>query len=179
MPTQPGADSGLPPEFRVILASSFFIRFSTTGRRTGARRTTETTYVWDGGKRIYVSGYPGRRDWIANAAASPDITLHTVEGGQFYDIPARARVVQDRRERTPHLLAFIEHWASAPGGSRCFFPLIVASVRLNTRLRLPWWGPFYLVRRVLDRMPCLELTFVGPPVARRGPPPAPTDRGRG
>ncbi len=142
-----------------------------TRRRSGTPRTIETTYVWDGGNRIVISGYPGRRDWVANMGANPDVTVHTVEGDRWFDIPATARVLRDRNERVPHLLAFIEHWAERPGFPRRRFMFVLNMIKLNRRLHLPWWGPFYFVRKIFDQMPCVEITFVGEPVARPGGPP--------
>ena len=165
----------LPNELRSSLASAFFIRLTTVGRRTGRSRTTETTYVWDGDRTITVSGYPGRPDWLANMAANPRVVVHTVEGAG-YDIAAMARVLRERDERTPPLLAFLERWASRPEAPRALFSLLVRAIRLNLSLRLPWWGPYYLVRRIMDRMPCVEITFVSAPVRRRGPPPHPDGR---
>ena len=163
----------LPSDLRASLESAFFIRFTSTGRRSALPRTSETTYVWDGERRLIISGYPGKRDWVANISANPQITVHTVQGDRFYDIPATARVLRSRSERTPPLLAFIEHWATRPEGPRTLFSLLVRSIRLNRGLGLPWWGPFYLVRRVMDRMPCVEVTLAGEPVARSQPPPRP------
>jgi hypothetical protein len=111
---------------------------------------------------------------VANLAAHPDVTVHTVERGVFYDIPGRARVLRDRRERTPRLLAFLARWADRPEAPRRIFNLVLGAIALNRHLHLPWWGPFYLVRRLFDRMPCVEIVFVGPPVRRRGPPPEPS-----
>ncbi len=143
-----------------------------TRRRSRTLRTIETTYVWDGGNRIVISGYPGRRDWVANMGANPDVTVHTVEGDQWFDIPATARVLRDRDERVPHLLAFIEHWAERPGFPRRRFMFVINTIKLNRRLRLPWWGPFYPVRKILDQMPCVEITFTEEPMRREaGPPP--------
>ena len=168
----------LPDDLRHILQASFFIRVSHRGRRTGAARVLETTYVWDGVDRIYLSGYPGRRDWVANMHADPDVTVHTVEGARWYDIPARARVVRRRGERMEHVLDFIARWAGRGRGPGAVLRLALGAVRLNHALHLPWWGPFYLARRVLDRMPCVELVLVGAPTPRRGPPPEPTGRYR-
>ncbi len=111
-------------------------------------------------------------------AAHPEVTLHTVEGDRWYDIPARARVLRVRKERLPHLFAFIEHWANRPGYPRWRFMLFLRSIRCNRALHLPWWGPFYLARRILDAMPCVEITFAGEPVLRPGgPPPLSEQRG--
>jgi deazaflavin-dependent oxidoreductase (nitroreductase family) len=160
----------LPEDLVAILRKSFFIRFSVRGRRTGQLRTVETTYVWDGGSHLYISGYPGKRDWVANLYANPQVIVHTVEGGKGYDIPATARVIHTRQERTPHLLAFLSHWASRPEAPRMLFLLLLKAVRLNRALSLPWWGPFYVVRKVFDRMPCVEITFTEYPRENQGGP---------
>ena len=163
----------LPPDLQRILRESFFIRATMTRRKSGTPRTVELTFRWDGGSKIVLSGYPGKRDWVANMAANPDVTMHTVEFDPWYDIPARARVVRDRKERLPHLLAYIEHWAGRPGFPRGRVMFFLGAVKLNRRLHLPWWGPFWFARRIFDKMPCVDLTFTGEPVLRAtgGPPP--------
>ena len=163
----------LPDDLRQALAHDFFIRFTVKGRKSGKPRTTETTFVWDGDSRLFISGYPGKRDYIANLAAGPDVVVHTVERGLYYDIPATARVLRDRRERTAPLLAFLDRWAARPEASRPVFRCAVEAMKLNHRFRLPWCGPFWLAQRILDRMPCAELTLVGTPTRRSMPPPAP------
>ena len=173
----PGPSPTLPDGLRRTLRESFAVRVSHRGRRTGIQRVLESTFTWDGGLRVYLSGYPGRRDWVANMAADPNVTLHTVEGRPRYDVPVKARLLRGRDERTDHVLDFVERWAARGAGG---LPLRIAlrAVRLNRALRLPWWGPFYLARRVLDAMPCVELEIVGPPIVRRDPPPAPTSARR-
>lgn len=162
----------IEPQLQEILTHSFVIRTTMRRRRSGTLRTVETTFVWDGGDRIVLSGYPGKRDWVANMAAHPDVTLHTVEGGRWYDIPARARVVRNRDERLPLLLKFVEHWANRPGFPRGRVMFFVNAVRINRKLHLPWWGPFFFARKILDRMPCVEIRFVGEPASRPGRPPS-------
>ncbi len=144
-----------------------------TRRRSGGTRTVETTYTWDGDRSVYLSGYPGSRDWVANMAANSSVTVTTVEGERNYVIAATARVLRDRDERVGHLLAFIDRWAERPGFPRKRFRFLLGAIRLNRRLRLPWWGPFYPVRRILDRMPCVELRFIGEPCLLEGDPPEP------
>jgi hypothetical protein len=161
----------VPEALRTILASSFYIR-ATVIRRNGHPRTVEMTYFWDGANHIYFSGYPGKRDWVASMTRHPALTVHTVEGDRWFDIPARARVLRNRNERLPHLLAYIDHWAKRPGYPRWQIRLFLGAIRCNRGLRLPWWGPFLYVRRMLDRMPCVEVTFTGPAVDRPGGPPA-------
>ena len=163
--------SQLPSRLTEILESSFVIRTTMTRRRSGGQRTIETTYVWDGGQRIVLSGYPGKRDWVANMKANPHVTLHTVEGDEWFDVPATARIITDRSERVPLLVSFVEHWAAQPGFPRRRFMFFLGAVKLNRKLHLPWWGPFMIARRILDRMPCVELTFAGEPITRPGGPP--------
>ena len=135
-------------------------------------RTSETTFVWnkDDGSLI-VSGYPGKRDWIANMMANPDVTLHTVQSGLYYDIPARAEVLTRPEDRIGPLIAFLERWADRPEAPRSIFSLAVRAIRINRKLKLPWWGPFWMVRKLFDRMPCARLAIVSPPTLRRTPPP--------
>jgi deazaflavin-dependent oxidoreductase (nitroreductase family) len=168
---QPSSPRTFPEPVLDALRHDFFIRFTTTGRRSGAPRTAETTFVWDGHRTLVISGYPGKRDWIANIAANPNVMVHTLERGVFYDLPAIARVILNREERTPSLLAFLTHWAQRPEAPRRIFNLIVSAIRLNRKLRMPWWGPFYLIRRMFDRMPCVEITLQGSAVRRTSYPP--------
>jgi hypothetical protein len=163
----------LPEDLRRVLAESFAIR-TTLRRKDGSPRTLETTYGWTGEPRIVLSGFPGPRDWVASLANDPEVTVHTVEGSPGFDIPGRARVLRDREERMPHLIAFIERWSTRPGFPRRRFGLLLGAVKCNRRLGLPWWGPFYLARRIFDAMPCVVIDFVGEPQRRTGPPPAVT-----
>lgn len=70
---------------------------TTTGRRSGAPRRIEIWYfVVDG--RVYITGTPGSRDWLANLAADPRFTFHVKEGASA-DLPARAELITDPAER--------------------------------------------------------------------------------
>ncbi len=169
--TTPHPTGPLPDDLRQILDRSFFIRTTTTRSRSGRPYTFETTYTWDRDRKLYLSGYPGRRDWVANLAREATVTVHTVEGDSWYDMPGRARVLRDREERLPHLLAFVARWAARGVAPRPLFALALRSIALNRALRLPWWGPFYLARRILDAMPCVEIEIVGPPTRRDAGPP--------
>jgi hypothetical protein len=161
----------LPPDLQRILRDSFYIRTTLT-RRDGSPRTIETTYYWDGGQHIVLSGYPGKRDWVASMSRKPDVTMHTVEFEPGYDIAASARVLRTRNERLPYLMKFIERWTVRPNFPRRRVQFFLWSVRTNRRLRLPWWGPFYFARKIFDGMPCVVITFTGEPVKRdTGPPP--------
>ena len=159
-----------PGEFSEILRGSFAIR-TTFRRKDGSLRTLETTYGWMEGRELILSGFPGRRDWVASLARQHEVMVHTVEGSVGFDIAARARVLRDREERLPYLFAFVERWSLRPGFPRRRFGFLLGSVRMNRRLGLPWWGPFYLARRIFDAMPCVVLTLEGQPLRRSGPAP--------
>lgn len=66
------------PDFDA-LARHQTIDLTTTGRRTGQRRTVEIWWfrVDD---RFVITGTPGRRDWLANVLADPRIEIEV--GGQ-------------------------------------------------------------------------------------------------
>ena len=160
----------LTEDLRRVLAASFAIR-TTFRRKDGTPRTLETTFGWSGGPFVVLSGFPGPRDWVASLARSPDVVLHTVEGAPGFDIPARARVLRDRDERTPHLLTFVERWSGRPGFPVLGFRFLLGAVKLNRRARLPWWGPFWFARRIFDAMPCVLVEFTGEPRRRSAPPP--------
>lgn len=153
----------LTPEAQQFLEHSFAVRTTMSRRKSGGHYTLETTFVWDGHDCIYLSGYPDTRDWVANMASDPNVTVHIAYGGTQYDIPAQAVVLHDHDERMPHLLDFISHWAKRGGVQGWPFQLFLVTVRLNRALHLPWWGPFWLARRIFDRMPCVQITFTGEP----------------
>jgi deazaflavin-dependent oxidoreductase (nitroreductase family) len=73
------------------------IDVTTIGRRSGQPRRIE---IWmlglDG--RYFITGTPGRRDWLANLIANPDFTVHLKRGGGV-DLRAQAAVVADAATR--------------------------------------------------------------------------------
>ena len=84
----------------------------TTGRRSGAVRTTEIwTTVVDG--QTYICGTPNasqpgvehrRRDWLANLVAMPAFIVR-LKSSVHVDLPARAEPVDDPAERRRVLTA--------------------------------------------------------------------------
>lgn len=162
--------SEFPDDLRQALLESFLLR-TTFSRRDGSLRTLETTFGWNGAREIVLSGFPGRRDWVASLARSPEVVVHTVERDPGWDIRGRARVLQDREERMPYLFAFIERWSERPGFPRRRFSFLLGAVHMNRRVGLPWWGPFYLARRIFDAMPCVVIELVGEPDRRMHPAP--------
>lgn len=76
------------------LAAHRTIDMTTTGRRSGLPRRIEIWWfrIDD---RFVITGTPGRRDWLANVRADPDVVIH-VDG---IDIPARAVEIFDEQVR--------------------------------------------------------------------------------
>ncbi len=165
----------LPVQLEKILSDSFYIRTTLT-RKNGTKRTIETTYVWsqeNGVNKIILSGYPGKRDWVASMSRNPEVTVHSVEFEPWFDVPAEARVIRDLNEKLPKIFSFIEHWALRPGFPRTKFKILLGAVKINRALKLPWWGPFIIAKRIFNGMPCVEITFTGDAVLRTdgAPPP--------
>lgn len=79
---------------RQRLALHRTIDLTTIGRRSGEPRRIEIWWfhVED---RFIITGTPGRRDWLANISANPEVTVH-VDG---LDIPARAEPIEDAEFR--------------------------------------------------------------------------------
>jgi hypothetical protein len=172
----------LPEQLEEILANSFYIRTTFT-RKNGTPRTIETTYVWikeNGLNKIILSGYPGKRDWVASISSNSIVTVHSVEFEPWYDIPGEAVVIRDLNEKLPRVLAFIEHWTLRPGFPRLRFQILLGAVKINRALHLPWWGPFILAKRIVNGMPCVEITFSGEATIRSdGAPPVLSEPQRG
>jgi len=84
------------------------IDLTTTGRRSGgAKRLEIVIFSFDG--RLYISGMPGRRGWLANVAADPRITVH-LKDDVVADLSGRARVISDPAERRGLLQRITRHW---------------------------------------------------------------------
>lgn len=82
------------------------IDITTTGRRSGEPRRIEI-WMLDVGGRFFITGTPGRRDWLANLTDQPDLVVHLKRHAHL-DLPARAEVVTDpvtRRRVLDHLSA--------------------------------------------------------------------------
>jgi deazaflavin-dependent oxidoreductase (nitroreductase family) len=79
------------------LATDLTVDITTIGRRTGQPRRIE---IWllalDG--RYFITGTPGRRDWLANLQADPRLTVHLKQHVQA-DLEARAVLVTDEATR--------------------------------------------------------------------------------
>jgi deazaflavin-dependent oxidoreductase (nitroreductase family) len=73
------------------------IDITTTGRTSGQARRIEIVFFNLHG-RLYITGSPGPRAWLANLKADPRLTFH-LKRGLAADLPATARIVADEAER--------------------------------------------------------------------------------
>lgn len=90
------------------LADDPTIDITTTGARSGALRRIEI-WMLDVDGRYFITGTPGRRDWLANLKSDPTLVVH-LKRRALIDLPAVARIITDettRRAVAKHLSA---HW---------------------------------------------------------------------
>ncbi len=88
------------------LADDPTIDITTTGRRTRQSRRVEI-WMLDVDGHFFITGTPGRRDWLANLRADPELTVHLKRRAHL-DLRARARPVTDpatRRRVLEHMAA--------------------------------------------------------------------------
>jgi hypothetical protein len=74
------------------------VDITTTGARTGRPHRVEIWFVRVAG-RVFITGTPRPRDWLANLRADPRLTFHLKESIQA-DLPATAREVVDTATRS-------------------------------------------------------------------------------
>jgi hypothetical protein len=91
------------------------IDISTTGAQSGQTRRIE---IWfhNVDDEIYISGMPGRRDWLANLEAHPEFTFH-LKGSLQADLAASGRSITDEDERRTIMKRFegqrdLEAWVA-------------------------------------------------------------------
>ncbi len=91
---------------RAELADDPTVDITTTGRRSGLPRRIEI-WMLDVEGRFFITGTPGRRDWLANLVAEPSLVVHLKRHAHL-DVAARATPVVDiatRRTVLEHLRA--------------------------------------------------------------------------
>ncbi len=79
------------------LADDPTVDITTTGRLTGRPRRIEI-WMLDVDGRFFITGTPGRRDWLANLRAQPFLLIHLKRHAHL-DVEARASPVTDRTTR--------------------------------------------------------------------------------
>ena len=99
-------------DIATALRAGGIIDITTTGRTSGQPRRIEIVFFnLDG--RVYITGMPGRRAWLANLKADPRLTFH-LKRKVIADLPARARIISDETERRPLLTRVCEAWNRQP-----------------------------------------------------------------
>jgi deazaflavin-dependent oxidoreductase (nitroreductase family) len=88
---------------RAELADDPTVDITTTGRRSGLPRRIEIWMV-DVDGRYFITGTTGRRDWLANLSADPNLVVH-LKRHAHVDLDARATPVDDASVRR----AVLEH----------------------------------------------------------------------
>lgn len=96
----------LPKNIQTALENDDLVDISTTGRKTGQPYRFEMWFHYHLG-RIYLTGRPAPRDWLANMKANPEITFHLKESLQL-DIPATARPITDQADRRAILTGLLK-----------------------------------------------------------------------
>jgi deazaflavin-dependent oxidoreductase (nitroreductase family) len=95
-------------EIKSALTRDGTIDITTTGARSGEPRRIEIVFfVID--SRIYISGFPGKRAWLANLSADPNFVFNLKRRAQA-DLPATARVIADEPERRAILGLICKRW---------------------------------------------------------------------
>lgn len=99
-------------DIAAALRQGGIIDITTTGRRSGRPRRIEIAFFHVDG-RVYITGLPGRRAWLANLAADPRLVFH-LKRGPVADLPATARIVTHEAERRPVMEHVTEVWGRQP-----------------------------------------------------------------
>ena len=93
------------------------IDITTTGRTSRQPRRIEIAFFNVDG-RVYITGTPGTRAWLANVKVDPRMTFH-LKRGPIADLPATARIVTDEDERRAVATAACTAW-NRPGQIEAF-----------------------------------------------------------
>lgn len=95
-------------QVRDALQQGHTIDITTTGKRSGQPSRIELAFQNIDG-HIYLSGFPGKRDWYANLIANPAFTFHLKQTVSA-DLPATARAITDPAERRAVFIPFLANW---------------------------------------------------------------------
>jgi hypothetical protein len=96
------------PAIQQALEQDETIDITTIGRKSGQPKRME---IWFRrvGRRTYITGTPGIRDWYANLLAEPRFIFHLKESVQA-DLPARAQPITNLAERRRILADPVMRW---------------------------------------------------------------------
>lgn len=95
-------------ELDAALAADMTVDITTFGRNSGELRRIEIWFLNVAG-RIFITGTPGPRDWVANLAVDHRLTFHLKESIQA-DLSATARTVLDSGTRRMVFDDSSAHW---------------------------------------------------------------------
>jgi len=84
------------------------IDITTIGRNSGKPSRIEIAFQNIDGT-VYISGFPGKRDWYANMITIPPFTFH-LKQEVHADLPATARPIIDPDERRAIFIPFLANW---------------------------------------------------------------------
>ena len=90
------------------LADDPTVEITTIGRRSGLARRIEI-WMLDVDGRFFITGTPGRRDWLANLRADPHIVVHLKRHADL-DVEGQAVEVTDADDRRQVLEHLASHW---------------------------------------------------------------------
>jgi deazaflavin-dependent oxidoreductase (nitroreductase family) len=93
---------------RAELADDPTVDLTTIGRRTGQRRGVEI-WMLDVDGRFFITGTPGRRDWLANVRHDPRVVVH-LKREAHVDVDAEAHEVADEATRRRVLEHVTARW---------------------------------------------------------------------
>lgn len=99
-------------EIREALSQGGIVDITTTGRQSGEPRRIEI-YLHNLDGTLWLTGKPGRpRDWVANLAADPAMTIHLKRAVEA-DVPAKGTVITDPGDKADIILqARVESWGA-------------------------------------------------------------------
>lgn len=139
---------------------------TTTGARTGARRTTPLGYLPDGRRRLVIAsagGAPNHPAWYHNVLAHPRVT---VEDGIFtYEADAEVLAGEERDRLFARAAEADTGWAAYQAKARRTIPVVA----LIPRGIPPQTGPLGDSLREIHDAFRRELTLIRAEVARSGP----------
>ena len=95
-------------EIQKAIESDRLIDITSIGRRSGKPHRIEIQFHHMD-PHIYISGFPGKRDWYANLLAKPDFTFHLKQSIRA-DLPARSIPIREESARREILKPIVATW---------------------------------------------------------------------
>ncbi|MGA7272383.1 MAG: nitroreductase/quinone reductase family protein [Acidimicrobiia bacterium] len=105
-------------QVRDALSKGGIVDITTIGRKSGQPRRIEI-YLHNLDGTLWLTGKPGfPRDWVANLAADPSLTIHLKRAVKA-DVPAKGTVITDPTDKADIILqARVESWGANPDEAR-------------------------------------------------------------